>query len=291
MSNQTLYQSLVAAMKQAAHQAGQQLIIDFKARDKLHVDNKAQSDFVSEADTKSDATIRSVLTRAFPDFGFLTEDGATGDDGKSKRFIVDSLDGTTNFLSVSDQWCVSIGAEIEGEIVAGVIFAPLLHKCFFAARHEGAYLEAVDGTERLYVSKRSDLQKAQVGLGFAFNGRPKPLMRPLQDRCEQQVAGIHSYRSVALECCYLAQGALDGYAHLQHGGGPWDFAAAKIIVEEAGGFLLSPDGVSNPLYGDDVLCLTPSLARDMWKLFTQTGVPASVLSKGPAQLPTSGIRL
>jgi myo-inositol-1(or 4)-monophosphatase len=198
----------------------------------LDIDTKSASiDLVTEVDKACEALIVDGISSARPDDAILAEEGHGGDrEGAPWRWIIDPLDGTTNFAHGFPRFCVSIGVEREGERAVGVVYDPLLDECFEAARGAGAWL----GDRRLEVSAETEFGRALVGTGFAYD-----VHRSTDDnlanfgRVVKAARGIRRDGSAALDLCYVAAGRLDAYWELKlH---PWDVAAGLLILEEGGG--------------------------------------------------------
>jgi len=219
-------------MIQAARKAGRLLVKDFREVENLQVSSKSAGDFVSRADIAAEAAIRVILTEARPNYGWLGEESAPVE-GKdpTRRWIVDPLDGTTNFLHGMPHWAVSIALEFKGEIVAGVIFDPAKDEMFIAEKGMGAFM---NGT-RLRVSNRNTLSECVFATGVPF-GAKRTLPAMLHDLAQLMpaCAGVRRWGAAALDLAYVAAGRYDGFweRELQ----PWDIAAGLVLVREAGGF-------------------------------------------------------
>ena len=228
-------------MIKTARKAGRQLLRDFGEVEQLQVSRKGPGDFVTRADRKAEETIRAALTEARPSYGFLGEEGGETD-GKdpTRRWIVDPLDGTTNFLHGLGHWAVSIALEHKGEIIAGVIYDPVKDELFQAEKGEGAFLNE----SRLRVSARSRVTESLFATGLPFAGR-SDLPESLQDlaRILPACVGVRRFGAAALDLAYVAAGRYDGFweRRLQ----AWDMAAGIVIVKEAGGFVeaLTPGAI------------------------------------------------
>lgn len=227
--------ALINVMAKAAEKAGKGLSRDFGEVEHLQISRKGPADFVSTADLKAQKILREELGKARPNFGFLMEenDGNADKAGASERWIVDPLDGTTNFLHGVPQWCISIAAEREGEIISGMIYNPITDEMYWAEKGVGAYCSS----KRLRVSARTDLSECLIATGLGFKGSPKDDVKVLKQVAAvmPQVAGIRRAGSAALDLAYVAAGRYDGY--WESGLGVYDVAAGYIIVKEAGGFV------------------------------------------------------
>ena len=230
-------------MIKAARKAGRSLVKDFGEVENLQVSSKGAGDFVSKADIKAEQIIREELTEARPNYGWLGEESEPikGSD-PTRRWIVDPLDGTTNFLHGLPHWAVSIGLEHKGEIVAGVIFDPIKDEIFVAEKGAGAWMN----DRRIRVSARRDMIEMIFATGIPFGGSTE-LPQTLRDLATltPRTAGIRRWGAAALDLAYVAAGRLDGYWERKlH---PWDISAGLLMVREAGG-LLAPI-----VEGEDIL--------------------------------------
>ncbi|HEY9343786.1 MAG TPA: inositol monophosphatase family protein [Inquilinus sp.] len=229
---------LITVMIRAAQKAGRGLVRDFGEVENLQVSRKGPADFVSAADIKAEATVREELTRARPRFGWMMEEGGVieGED-KDRRWVVDPLDGTTNFLHGIPHFAISIALEQEGVPVAGVIYNPVTDELYWAEKGAGAFLN----DRRLRVSSRKNLPDALIGTGMPFMGRGDSIayQRELQ-MIMPHVAGIRRMGAASLDLAYVAAGRFDGF--WETGLNPWDIAAGIVLVQEAGGFVTDIDG-------------------------------------------------
>ena len=222
----------VHVMVQAAQKAARNLVRDFGEIEQLQVSRKGPGDFVSAADRRAEQVIRRELQKARPTFGFLMEESGTiaGEDER-RRWIVDPLDGTTNFLHGLPHFCISIALEENDEIIAGVIYDPLKDELFAAEKGVGAFMN----DRRIRVSSRSDPALALVGTGIAGPSRAPDESNYLAqlDAVAVRVAGVRRMGAAALDLAYVAAGRLDGF--WEFGLKPWDLAAGIAILREAGG--------------------------------------------------------
>lgn len=232
--------ALVNVMAGAAMKAARHLRRDFGEVEHLQVSKKGPADFVSEADRRAEQILFEELQRVRPKFGFLMEErGAIKGQLDWARWIVDPLDGTTNFLHGLPHWCISIAVEEHGELIAGVIFDPIRDELFWAERGKGAFLN----DRRLRVSARRTLSNAVLATGIPFQGKPDhgPFLAQL-GAFMTDVAGIRRFGSAALDLAYVAAGRYDGFWESDLN--PWDLAAGVLIVREAGGFATDLKGGS-----------------------------------------------
>ena len=226
-------------MANAAQRAAKRLLRDFNEVEQLQVSVKAPSDFVSQADLQAEKSIRMDLEKARPGYAFLMEEsGASGSDNWSWRWVVDPLDGTTNFLHGIPHWCISIGLERRmpdgtSEIVAGLIYAPCVDEMFWAEKGVGAFVNE----RRLRVSGRREMSEALFATGIPFAAvapaRRLAFARTL-GALMPQTAGVRRFGAAALDLAWVAAGRYDGFWEL--GLKPWDICAGMLIVREAGGY-------------------------------------------------------
>jgi myo-inositol-1(or 4)-monophosphatase len=230
--------ALMNVMVQAVLKAGRGLARDFGEVENLQVSLKGPGDFVSAADRRADEVLIAELTKARPGFGFLTEESGTieGTD-KTHRWIVDPLDGTTNFLHGIPLFAISLGLEREGQLVAGIVYNPVLNEMYVAERGSGAFFN----DKRIRVAGRRNFNDAVVTTGMPHFGRPGrdayiAEVRPVMESS----GGIRISGSAALDLAWVASGRFDAYWH--HGLSPWDTAAGAVIVREAGGIVTDLNG-------------------------------------------------
>lgn len=224
-------------MLKAARRAGRSLAKDFREVENLTASMKGAGDFVSKADLAAEEILKEDLMTARPTYGWLGEESGA-EDGKdpTRRWIVDPLDGTTNFLHGLPHWAVSIALEHKGKIVAGVIYDPAKDEMFFAEKGGGAWMNET----RLRASQRSRMIEALFATGLPFAGRAD-LPETLQDlaRLLPVCSGVRRFGSAALDLAYVAAGRYDGYWERRLN--IWDIAAGTLIATEAGALLESVD--------------------------------------------------
>lgn len=237
----------------AVRKAGRRLLRDFGEVEQLQVSMKGPSDFVSTADMRAEQTLKEELSKARPGFAFLMEElGASGDEFWEWRWVVDPLDGTTNFLHGIPHWAISVGIEKRtgtdtSEVVAGVIYNPASDELFWAEKGVGAFLN----DRRLRVSARRDIREAVFATGIPFAGVPrKAEFLSILHRVMPQVAGVRRFGAAALDLAWLAAGRYDGFWEL--GLKKWDIAAGLVMVKEAGGAATDPDGADPYVSGNVV---------------------------------------
>ncbi|MCO6179937.1 MULTISPECIES: inositol monophosphatase family protein [Ciceribacter] len=230
--------ALLNVMVQAALKAGKSLARDFGEVQNLQVSVKGPGDFVSQADFRAEKIVREELLKARPTYGFLGEESEEiiGTDG-SHRWLVDPLDGTTNFLHGIPQFAVSIALERNGEVVAGVVFNPATDELFTAERGGGAFLN----DRRIRVAARKALSDCVIACGIPHLGKSNHGKFLVELRHVMgEVSGVRRMGSAALDLAYVAAGRFDGYweTHLN----AWDIAGGLILIREAGGFSSDVDG-------------------------------------------------
>jgi len=238
------------------------LIANFGEVENLQVSKKGTADFVSEADHQSERLLRRELAKARPAYGFLMEEGGAvpAADGEH-RWIIDPLDGTTNFLHGIPHFAISIALERAGEIVSGVIYDPCRDEMFWAEKGVGAFLN----DRRLRVSGRRRLTEAVIGTGAPFAGHgdhPKFLAELTVVMAE--VAGIRRLGAAALDLAYVAAGRYDGF--WERGLQPWDVAAGILLVREAGGYVSEIEGGHKIFEKESVLAANDHLHLLLGKL-------------------------
>ncbi|WP_420022897.1 inositol monophosphatase family protein [Cereibacter azotoformans] len=248
-------------MIKAARKAGRSLVKDFREVENLQVSSKGPGDFVSKADREAERIIREELMGGRPTYGWLGEEtGETAGQDPTRRWIVDPLDGTTNYLHGLPHWAVSIALEHKGEIVAGVIFDAAKDEMFWAEKGAGAWMNE----SRLRVSGRRHMIEAIFATGVPFGGRPT-LPATLQDlaRLMPACAGVRRWGSAALDLAYVAAGRYDGY--WERGVSAWDVAAGVVLVREAGGLISGIREDQNPIDGS-LICGNQNLFEPFRKI-------------------------
>lgn len=243
------YSANVTVMTGAARKAARGLIRDFGEVENLLVSVKGVSDFVSKADIKAEQVIRADLTHARPAYGWMGEESepVEGTDPR-RRWIVDPLDGTTNFLHGLPHWAISIAMEHKDEVVAAVIYDPVKDELFTAEKGAGAWMNG----KRIRVSNRKDLSECLFATGVPF-GAKKTLGKTTGDLIALMpaCAGVRRMGAASLDLAYVAAGRYDGYweRELQ----PWDIAAGILLVREAGGYITDISGGSDILAAGSVI--------------------------------------
>ncbi|MGE0563997.1 MAG: inositol monophosphatase family protein [Pseudolabrys sp.] len=232
-----LRSALLNVMVQAAQKAARSLKRDFGEIEKLQVSVKGPGNYASAADRKAEETLYQELSKARPGYGFLGEEGGVREGAdKTHTWIVDPLDGTSNFLHGIPHFAISIGLEREGTLIAGVVYNPITDDLFFAERGKGAFLH----DSRIRVAARRDLSHALVACPLPHIGRRDPAIDRELAAMQTNVAGLRRYGAAALDLAWIAAGRFDAY--WERGIKPWDMAAGIVLVREAGGFVTDIDG-------------------------------------------------
>ena len=246
----------------AARKAGRGLIRDFGELENLQVSMKGPADFVSVADERTERILVEELSRARPGYGFVVEEsGVIEGPDKTHRFIIDPLDGTTNFLHGIPQFAISIALEREGQVVSGVVFNPVNDELFIAERNHGAFLN----DRRLRVSGRKALKDALFATGIPFMGREghEQFLRELREVMEV-TSGVRRFGAASLDLAWVAAGRFDGF--WERGLSPWDMAAGMLMVREAGGVVSDFGGSGLMFDKGEIVCANEALHPQLMKL-------------------------
>lgn len=250
-------------MIKAARKAARSLVKDFREVENLQVSAKGPGDFVSKADREAERIIKEDLLGGRPTYGWLGEEtGGTDGQDPTRRWIVDPLDGTTNFLHGLPHWSVSIALEHKGEIVAGVVYDPAKDEMFWAEKGTGAWL---NDNRRLRVSGRRHLNESIFATGIPFAGK-QTLPATLKDLAHLMpaTAGLRRWGAAALDLAYVAAGRYEGFWERElHA---WDMAAGLLLVKEAGGLVEGLREGQNPLESGSVLAVNDQLFPQVAKL-------------------------
>jgi myo-inositol-1(or 4)-monophosphatase len=259
---------LIRVMEKAARKAGGRLRRDFGEVEHLQVSRKGPADFVSKADQAAERTLWDELKAARPGWGFLFEEAGeiTGEPGMP-RFIVDPLDGTTNFLHSMPHFAISIAVQEPrldgkgwGEVVAGLVYQPITDESFWAEKSRGAWLH----DRRLRVSSRRHLDESLIATGIPFAGKGDAgQWMKIYGALAPQVAGIRRFGSAALDLAWVAAGRYEGFWEADLS--PWDTAAGCLLVREAGGFVSDWKGRSLPICDTEILAGNDSLHSRLHK--------------------------
>ena len=262
-----LHSALINVMVKAARRAGRSLKRDLGEVEHLQVSLKGPANFVTKADKRAEEMLYDDLTKARPGYGFIGEEGGAREGAdKSHTWIVDPLDGTTNFLHGIPQFAISIGLQRDGVIIAGLIYNPANDDLYIAERGKGAFLN----DQRLRVAGRRQLSECVIACGLPHIGRgDHELSRAEMAELQPRVAGLRRFCSAALDMAFIAAGRFDGYweRNLQ----PWDVAAGTIIVREAGGIVSGVTGDDDALKTGNVVCGNEHVHAELVKILGPLG--------------------
>ena len=262
--------AIINVITKACYKAARPLVRDFGEVEKLQVSRKGPGDFVSKADIRTDRILREELAFARPDFGFLTEEDAPVESTnfEDQRWIIDPVDGTTNFLHGIPFFVISVGLEQKGKIVAGVIYDPLRDELFHAEKGKGAYLN----DQRVRVSGRQLLADCALATSHSFAGKPHHAEARALAADIGQRATVRDLGAAALHLAYVAAGRLDGF--WQVGLSPWDVAAGIVIAREAGAMVSDFKGRQPRIDGGEIIAANGAVHRDLLKTFRTHGAAA-----------------
>ncbi len=262
-----LHSALLNVMVKAARRAGRTLKRDLGEIEHLQVSMKGPANFVSAADKRAEELLYDELTKARPGYGFIGEEGGTreGTD-KANVWIVDPLDGTTNFLHGIPHFAISIALQREGTLIAGLVYNPANDDLFFAERGKGAFLN----DQRLRVAGRKLLNESVIACGLPHIGRGDFGIAAEELRVMQpKVAGLRRFGAASLDLAWVAAGRLDGYweRNLQS----WDMAAGMVLVREAGGFVSDIDGGEKIFETRDIIAGNEHIQRELVRVLKPIG--------------------
>jgi myo-inositol-1(or 4)-monophosphatase len=265
------HSAILNVMIKAAYRAGRSLKRDLGEVENLQVSLKGPRNFVTAADRRAEDIVREELAKARPDYGFLGEEGGarTGAD-KSHRWIVDPLDGTTNFLHGIPHFAVSIALERNGAIVAALTYNPANDELYVAERGKGAFLN----DRRIRVAARQRLADAVVACGLPHYGRGDlELGRHEIAAAQQNYAGLRRFGAATLDLAWVAAGRFDAF--WERDLSPWDLAAGILLVREAGGFVSDLDGGDAVLSKGSVAAGNDTMHRELLRLIKEAGKTAA----------------
>lgn len=260
---------LLQIMINAARKAGRPMARDFGEVQALQVSKKGPGDFVTSADLKAEQTLFEVLTEGRPGYGFLGEErGLVEGTDKTHTWIVDPIDGTSNFMHGMPHFAVNIALKRDGKIVAGVTFNPILNELFWAEHGKGSFLNDT----RIRVAGRNRLEDSLIGMGAPFVGRPghAQYFKELH-QLTQRVAGVRRLGSAALDLAWVACGRYDGY--WERNLNPWDVSAGIIIVQEAGGQVSTVEEGGDPQTGASICASNTDLHPMLLERLRAAGAP------------------
>lgn len=265
--------ALMNVMLAAARKAGRSLARDFGEVEQLQVSLKGPSNFVTAADTRAEQILYNELSHARPGYGFLMEErGEVKGADQTHRWIVDPLDGTTNFMHGIPIFAISIALEREGDLVAGLVYNPANQETFTAERGKGAYL---NDRRRLRVAARTEISDCVLGTGIPHRGRPAhDVFLTELEAVMAASAGVRRLGAASLDLAWTAAGRLDGFweRHLR----PWDIAAGIVILREAGAYVSDADGKDKMLEKGSIVTGNEAIHRRLLKLLKAAGAESDL---------------
>ena len=259
------HSALLNVMIAAARKTARALKRDFGELEKLQVSLKGPANFVSAADRRAEETLFAELSKARPGYCFLGEEAGRREGAdKSHTWIVDPLDGTTNFLHGIPQFAISIALEREDAIVAGLVYNPANDEMFLAEKGKGAFLN----DQRIRVAGRKRLADSVIACGLPHIGRGDlALAHKETGLMQEQVAGLRRFGAAALDLAWIAAGRLDGY--WERDIKPWDIAAGLILVREAGGFVTGCEGADDALASGNVVAGNETIQKELVRVLKE----------------------
>ncbi len=253
-------ETALAVAKMAAQKAGSLLRDSLKTDFK--VSKKGPTNLVTEIDLRAESIIIEFIERHFPDHSVLSEEREEKVGSAPYRWVIDPIDGTTNYAHGYSCFCVSIAQEVEGNLKLGVVYDPIANELFWAERNQGAFLN----DEPIRVSRVEELIESLVATGFPYDPKERDLNLELFARMTRSVRGVRRDGSAALDLCYVACGRFDGFWEISLN--PWDVAAGQLIVEEAGGRVTRFDQSPCGIEGSQVLASNGKLHGALSELLT-----------------------
>ena len=248
----------------SVREGGRVILMYFNQLDRLEYSSKGRNDYVSQADVEAERAILDVLTRAYPDHGIIAEESGERE-GSEYTWIIDPLDGTTNFLHGFPMFAVSVAVKRAGVLEHGVVYDPLHDEMFTASRGEGAQLNG----KRIRVSTTRKLAPSLLGTGFPFRDLAiiEPWMRSFQSLLPK-TSGIRRAGAAALDLAYVAAGRLDGF--WEFGLKPWDMAAGALLIREAGGLVADVSGGQDFLESGNLVSANPLIFEEFRKIVARS---------------------
>ena len=248
----------------SVREGGRVILMYFNQLDRLEYSSKGRNDYVSQADVEAERAVLDVLTRAYPDHGIIAEESGERE-GSEYTWIIDPLDGTTNFLHGFPMFAVSVAVKRAGVLEHGVVYDPLHDEMFTASRGEGAQLNG----KRIRVSTTRKLAPSLLGTGFPFRdlGIIEPWMRGFQSLLPK-TSGIRRAGAAALDLAYVAAGRLDGF--WEFGLKPWDMAAGALLIREAGGLVADVSGGQDFLESGNLVSANPLIFEEFRKIVARS---------------------
>jgi len=267
-------QPMVNIAVRAARAAGDIIVRNMDRLDRLKIVTKQNNDFVSNVDHMAEEVIIATIKEAFPDHGILAEESGTQDEDSEFQWIIDPLDGTTNYLHGFPQFAVSIALKYKGRLEAGVVYDPIAQELFTASRGNGAMLN----DKKIRVTGHKGLTNALIGTGFPYYDQSY-LDTYLETMKEimQKTAGLRRPGSAALDLAWLAAGRIDGFWEFNLKA--WDIAAGALIVREAGGIVSDFENKDGYLESGDIIAAAPKVFPEMIKIIQDKVTRSNYLKK------------
>lgn len=256
-------QPMLTIALRAARQAGEHIVRASDRMEGVVVSEKSTNDYVTEVDQSAEEIIINLLRKTYPDHSFLAEESGASSNSSDYRWIIDPLDGTTNFIRSIPHYAVSIACQYQGKLEHAVIYNPVTREEFTASRGRGAQLNG----RRIRVSSRTHLDGALLGTGIPFRQHQQerlPAYLAALGELAQQTAGIRRAGSAALDLAYVAAGRFDAFWEM--GLQPWDMAAGALLIQEAGGLMSDFDGSNRFLETGNIVCGNPKCFKHVLKI-------------------------
>lgn len=258
-------QNILKETISVSHKAGAFILKEMQKVQSKDIELKGQHNYVTYVDKTTEAMIVEQLKALLPQAGFITEEDTIAHEDREYTWIIDPLDGTTNFLHHLPPFCVSIALAHENKPILGVIYEPNLNETFYATKGNGAFRN----NEKIHASSSSDLDQALLATGFPYTDYHllKPYMNVFE-WCMYNTRGVRRLGSAAIDLAYVACGRMDGF--FEYGLSPWDVAAGCIILQEAGGKLSDFSGNDNYIFGKEIIAFNNQLHGDFLEKFKQS---------------------
>lgn len=256
------YSPNMNVMMKAVEKASKHLVRDFGEVENLQISMKGPGDFVSAADKRSEQILQEELSYARPDFGFLMEEGGEikGKD-PSKRWIIDPLDGTANFINAIPHWCITMALEEEGQITAALTYDPLRDELFWAEKGIGAFMRH----QRLRVSGKKEPKTAMIGVNdYLLNKSPEDYWQKM-DTINHTFGKVKNFGSMGLDLAYVAAGRFDGH-WAPAGHSAWDCAAGILLIRESGGYISDFANGADVLNSKEFIAGNPHIHEELRKI-------------------------
>ncbi|HEX2976464.1 MAG TPA: inositol monophosphatase family protein [Bacteroidales bacterium] len=261
MNDSTDYKEICLGMRNCAKEAGKYIQQQADQIKQEQIEEKSAHNYVTYVDKKVEEMLVEGLRKILPDAGFITEEDTDSSVGERFQWIIDPLDGTTNFIHQVPVYCVSIALQEKNEIVAGVIYEVNLDECFYAWKNSPAYLNG----KEIHISKNLNFDTALLATGFPYYdyGRMEEYLDVFREMMKS-TAGLRRLGSAAADMAYVAAGRFEGF--YEYGLHPWDVAAGVIIVKQAGGIVTDFKGGNDAIFGKELICGNKGIHNEMKKI-------------------------